>query len=142
MELSWGLGGGLTWHANPMARLATDPHLRDRVEAHLQRGHGRATVLLKESRPLLDALAARLEAERVIEGDPFEDPTIAVAITADEGSRTDGENPSPAPSAPSAPTARTRTVTDGDTPSATGDGGSAGSVPQPPVPGTGGSPDV
>lgn len=125
-----------------MARLATDPHLRDRVEAHLQRGHGRATVLLKESRPLLDALAARLEAERVIEGDPFEDPVTAVAIAADEGSRTDGENPSPAPTAPTAPTAGTRTASDGDTPPAAGDGGSAGSVPPPPGSGTGGSPDV
>lgn len=142
LELSWGLGGGLTWHANPMARLAADPHLRDRVEAHLQRGHGRATVLLKESRPLLDALAARLEAERVIEGDPFEDPTTAVAITADEGSRADQDHPSPAPSAPTAPTARTRTASDGDTPLAAGDGGSADSMPPPPGSGTGGSPDV
>lgn len=142
LELSWGLGGGLTWHANPMARLAADPHLRDRVEAHLQRGHGRATVLLKESRPRLDALAARLEAERVIEGDPFEDPVTAVAITADEAQQADGENPSPAPSAPSAPTAGTRTAPGGDTPPAAGDGGSAGSVPPPPSPGTGGSADV
>ena len=134
LELSWGLGGGLTWHANPMARLAADPHLRDRVEAHLQRGHGRATVLLKESRPLLDALASRLEAERVIEGDPFENP-----VTAGEASRADGENTS---TAPTAPTARTRTVSDGDTPPAASDGGSAGSVPPPPGSGTGGSPDV
>ena len=142
LELSWGLGGGLTWHANPMARLAADPHLRDRVEAHLQRGHGRATVLLKESRPLLDALAARLEAERVIEGDPFEDPVTAVAITAGEASRADGENTSTAPTATTAPTARTRTAPDCDTPPAAGDGRSARSVPPSPGPGTGGSADA
>ncbi|WP_330447705.1 AAA family ATPase (plasmid) [Paracoccus marcusii] len=46
------------------------------------------------------------EAERIIEGDPFEDPVIAVAITAGEAQEAE-RNPSPAPTAP---TARTRTA--------------------------------
>lgn len=89
IELTTGLGATLAWHAAPEARLATDPALRDRVEAHLQRAHGRAVALLKADRATLAALARRLEAERVIEGDPFGAPrvlpTAGDVLPADDG---------------------------------------------------------
>ncbi|RJK92697.1 AAA family ATPase, partial [Paracoccus aestuarii] len=71
IERGYGLGAGLLWQADPGAVLATDPALAARVEAHLQRAlrHARATLIAE--RPRLEALTARLLAERVIEGDPF-----------------------------------------------------------------------
>ncbi|SCY46672.1 AAA family ATPase [Paracoccus tibetensis] len=79
IERGYGLGAGLLWQADPGAALATDPTLAMRVEAHLQRAlrHARATLIAE--RPRLEALTARLLAERVIEGDPFAAPRTAPA---------------------------------------------------------------
>lgn len=79
IERGYGLGAGLLWQAEPGAALATDPALAMRVEAHLQRALRRARATLAAERPRLEALTARLLAERVIEGDPFAAPRTAPA---------------------------------------------------------------
>ncbi|SCY87785.1 AAA family ATPase [Paracoccus tibetensis] len=79
IERGYGLGAGLLWQADPGAALATDPALAARVEAHLQRALRRARATLIAERPRLEALTARLLAERVIEGDPFAAPRTAPA---------------------------------------------------------------
>lgn len=79
IERGYGLGAGLLWQADPGAALATDSTLAMRVEAHLQRALRRARATLAAERPRLEALTARLLAERVIEGDPFAAPRAAPA---------------------------------------------------------------
>jgi len=50
----------------------TARQIDDEVEAVIQSSYGRAKTLLAENRPILDALAARLEEKEVLSGEEVE----------------------------------------------------------------------
>ncbi len=71
LHASFGLGAGLLWRADPdaaAAQLDADPGLRARVEADLERLHGRATQIARTHTAAIDAVARRLAARRVLTG--------------------------------------------------------------------------
>ncbi|QRM36233.1 hypothetical protein JO965_47595 (plasmid) [Microvirga sp. VF16] len=71
---SLGLGETLAYRASPEqahALLAVDPELRRTVEAQLARLYGRARALVRQHRPLIEAAADVLVAEKHLSGADF-----------------------------------------------------------------------
>jgi cell division protease FtsH len=69
LEVSLGLGDRAIWLAAPeevLPLLRKDRGLRTRVERHLRRAEARATAILGANRIVLERLAGKLQAQRII----------------------------------------------------------------------------
>ncbi|MBJ6125540.1 AAA family ATPase [Microvirga splendida] len=74
VHASLGLGDSLAYRAAPenaASLLALDPDLRRAVEGDLNRLHACAEALVREHRPLVEAVAGVLEADRYMDGQDF-----------------------------------------------------------------------